>query len=105
MFLQSCTCSKLYLGSYSKETSEHFIVLAAQKCNRCYSKSHQNIYCFLPAKLKQLMRKDRLSEHLDPLPLVDDWFLAFPSDVTKPEHEEEAIDQRCVTTPAATMCQ
>ncbi|XP_067046123.1 uncharacterized protein [Acropora muricata] len=46
------------------------------------------------AKLKQLMRKDRLSEHLDPLPLVDDWFLAFPSDVTKPEHEEEAIDQR-----------
>ncbi|XP_015762706.1 PREDICTED: uncharacterized protein LOC107341759 [Acropora digitifera] len=46
------------------------------------------------AKLKQLMRKDRLSEHLDPLLSADDWFLAFPSDVTKPEHEEEAIDQR-----------
>ncbi|KAK2560244.1 hypothetical protein P5673_017229 [Acropora cervicornis] len=75
------------------KTSGH-LVLAAQKCNRGYSKSHQNIYCFLPAKLKQLMRKARLSEHLDPLLLVDDWFLAFPSDVTKPEHEEEAIDQR-----------
>lgn len=34
--------------------------------------------------------------------LIDDLFLAFPSDVTKPEHEEEAIDQRCVTMPATT---
>ena len=39
------------------------------------------------------MRKARLSVRLDP-PILDELILAFPTDITKSEHEDEAIDQR-----------
>ena len=42
-----------------------------------------------------MMRKARPSERLDPQ-ILDELILAFPTDITKSEHKEEAIDQRFV---------